>query len=1444
MNELMNTYYKKTVVPIGEVYGVQGTDYTNDFSSSEEEDNCNYGNTYEQNYVAEEMQKYASTSKEIRSAMTEVEGVEGMDYRNNPLNVYSTYNFSTTAVKKELPIDSFRKKILDLVEINNVVIIQGPTGCGKTTQVPQFIVDQQRERNEYCNIAVTQPRKIATINVAKRVCEERGWSLGTVCGYQVGLEKRISPDMILTYMTTGVLLQKLIKSKSLQQFTHIIVDEIHERNQELDFLLLLIRRFLNTNSIRTKVILMSATIVAEEFAYYYRSHTMDKVYPAPVIHITKENQYTKTIFYLDHLQSAMGHTHVSVPELDIDQPIITESIWKIFTYLITVFYKLDPIDLATNQPLIGSVLVFLPGIHEIEEANKHLREHEAKMREEAGQKDAAPIQWDIVPLHSSLPTDDLAKAFRPAKPGHRKIILSTNIAESSITVPDTYFVIDFCMTKVLTVDPATKFMSLKLEWASHVNCDQRAGRVGRIGDGRIYRLVPKIFYQRKMQSKSIPEILRAPLERVVLQSKMLELNETPQQILALAMNPPNLNNIRNTILSLKEMGGLLLTCRKKYTPADGDLTFLGVIMANLPIDIHLSKLIALGHLFGCLDETIIIAAGCSIQNIFSIPFQERFSAYRKLLLWGDGSFSDLIALLNLYRVWQACKRDNKFDSSDSERRWCRTNFVSLKGLREWSMLVDEITQRLERIKVKNLPRQRHLQHDEGPLILKIITAGAFYPNFFIRIPKSDTTEKDAVKIVAGRSPYNTVYLTGMDHTQPGPLYIRAIKALLANDNDIETGMSVGFDGSSKIYVEFKRSTEHHTLSVDGRQLIADTITGRIPKEVYEAVRKRQLQYRMELKLLPNKEAWKFANDNGLKMENSLVPSNELFPSASTFQEQNCYSECDYSPMPTLDTQWIELKITEFVDAGHFWANRLECETHLARLEEIMNKTYLHSVVSLEKKIQTNKLYAARFNEDGMFYRCEVRFKDNLFARVLFVDYGNMQQVPLGEIYELPDRSEFKMPPMALECVLYGIQPAPKHNPKGIWSERCNEHCKQQTMNILLYGNVHSVVDNIVYVILYKQDPNLRIGVKSINQMMIEQGYAQRAEGSFLCVEDHNKRMVVNNSENPVREAVRLSYDNRVRNYEDFEAPKLSKNHVTVNLKGPFSPLEMTVYGCMASSSSKSVSIESSSINTVLLDNQPQDYHSRLLVAGYVSQTAEGGRLKLRQTTLMPNVRGLPMVLALLFCPTMRPALTADGTGVASILCGLGYDKFTNRAYYASHDLVLELDTELTEDEINKINRVRYYLNRGMKAMEEISYDRAGENEILKIQQTLKKELVELIYIERVPTERRYAKHPNDWAKINYSTMELKPNVSNDNDVWPLLWFVKLAENKDPLGVQVNLAAMDDMMRGVLPYQEITCKLCNEDLCFVSDIRRHIMTKEHIERVAIFSHDLNILNQEE
>lgn len=237
-----------------------------------------------------------------------------------------------------------------------------------------------------------------------------------------------------------------------------------------------------------------------------------------------------------------------------------------------------------------------------------------------------------------------------------------------------------------------------------------------------------------------------------------------------------------------------MKCRGRVNRLDGDLTFLGIVMAHLPLDVNLSKLVVLGHMFSCLRDCIIMAAGCTLHKIFSTPFQERLKAYSNKLMWSDGSCSDLIALLNLYKVWEQNMRRNAFATGSGEKGWLKQNYLSARAMSEWKILVKEITERLNRLGIREAVGERRivLTSIESPLMLKVVMCGAFYPNYFIRTADAgQVDEREAVRTLSGKDPYRTVYMTNMRREQPGQLYARFIK----NYFSCETDLTVTFDQS-------------------------------------------------------------------------------------------------------------------------------------------------------------------------------------------------------------------------------------------------------------------------------------------------------------------------------------------------------------------------------------------------------------------------------------------------------------------------------------------------------------------------------------------------------------------------------------------------------------------------------------------------------------------------
>ncbi|CAG7732652.1 unnamed protein product, partial [Allacma fusca] len=332
------------------------------------------------------------------------------------------------------------------------VIIDGFTGCGKTTQIPQLIIDRAAELRKPCNVIVTQPRRLAAVSVARRVCEERCWELGTVVGYQVGMDKRVTKnETLVTYMTTGVLLRKLTGCKNFQEWTHIIVDEVHERDLETDLLLLLIKKILIEDKLgkkrNVKLILMSATVNARQFSQYFAvSKRDDENVETPVIKIPTIKKYKIEDVFLDQLVSSPEALDEIYSKIDMERATL---IPELYTQAVRTIKELDREE-ASHDPRLrhgaedkliqrerGSVLVFLPGIMEIKTMCKLLNEENRKQaNNDTKFKDPDPFQWDIVNLHSSVTNDEQRKVFDTPKPYRRKIILSTNIAESSITVPD------------------------------------------------------------------------------------------------------------------------------------------------------------------------------------------------------------------------------------------------------------------------------------------------------------------------------------------------------------------------------------------------------------------------------------------------------------------------------------------------------------------------------------------------------------------------------------------------------------------------------------------------------------------------------------------------------------------------------------------------------------------------------------------------------------------------------------------------------------------------------------------------------------------------------------------------------------------------------------------------------------------------------------------------
>lgn len=664
-----------------------------------------------------------------------------------------TSNVSASDLKKDfflgykqtttLPIHASRRYLINSINSYSTVIIEGATGTGKTTQVPMYILedailDKKQDRSPI--IYVTQPRRIAARSIAQRICDEHGWEVGSIVGYQVGLDKNVGPQTVLVFCTAGVLLQKLITEKSLKNYSHIIIDEAHERDADTDLLMMMIRTLMRSEMCFFRLIIMSATMDMGKLKNYFtfRTNYGHRALKTPSIcKIDLEKKPTAIqLVYFDKLRSTFNIEALPLPIFDLDEPDLSEeSLRGAAKIIIDVIPHLDTYCEATK-----STLVFLPGLAEIHRMHRLLKHAEKFL--------------DIIPLHSCISTQDQIQVFLPSRPGCRKVILATNIAESSITVKDVGFIVDFCLTKVLMKDEITGFPTLKLQWSTVDKCTQRAGRTGRCCPGKVFRMVSFEFFKNFGQYAQ-PELLTGPLELSVLRIKNFQMGEV-KTLMQAVVDPPPLNDIRIAVLELKQIGALSSTFDGKLDDLDGDLTELGKVISALPIDVHLSKLIVLASALDVLEDAIVVAACLSTnRTVVKHLYARELESYENKLNWARGSHSDLFVALDVYREFSDIRRQRGKDMRWLES-FCSSKNLDDRKLYEVSSMVEELVSRLKQLNILIVDqpnRQRDSNEDE--LMLKIAFCGAFYPNYFLTIPMEAV---EIEKELCGLDPANTVIL--------------------------------------------------------------------------------------------------------------------------------------------------------------------------------------------------------------------------------------------------------------------------------------------------------------------------------------------------------------------------------------------------------------------------------------------------------------------------------------------------------------------------------------------------------------------------------------------------------------------------------------------------------------------------------------------------------------
>ncbi|MES1178501.1 MAG: ATP-dependent RNA helicase HrpA [Myxococcales bacterium] len=530
----------------------------------------------------------------------------------------------------ELPISARVADIAAAVTAHQVVIVAGATGSGKTTQLPKILLDMGRGTEGL--IGVTQPRRIAATSVAARVASELECELGQEVGYQIRFEERTSPRTYVKFMTDGILLAEIQGDRLLRSYDTLIIDEAHERSLTIDFLLGWLKSILPERP-ELKVLISSATIETERFSEFFDG--------APVIQVEGRTFPVEVLY------------EPPEPELDLPEAVANA---------VSSVTSLDP---------RGDILVFLPGEREIRETERELAQR--KLRHTM-----------VQPLYSRLSAGDQRKVFQSIP--ERRVILATNVAETSLTIPGIVYVIDTGVARLSRYEPRTGTTSLHIEAVSQASADQRKGRCGRVRDGICVRLYDEDSFAAR-PAFTDPELKRTGLSGVILRMKALALGDVEDFPF---LDPPHSRAIAEGYRVLQELGAL---------DAERKLTALGSRLARFPVDPRVGRMILAGVEEGCLSEVLILAAALNIQDPRERPRGLEPKADNLQRAFRDER-SDFLGLLKLW----AFVRDASNKGMSELRRTCRDNFLSFLRIREWG----EVHRQLE-----DVAKELRLQAPKG-----------------------------------------------------------------------------------------------------------------------------------------------------------------------------------------------------------------------------------------------------------------------------------------------------------------------------------------------------------------------------------------------------------------------------------------------------------------------------------------------------------------------------------------------------------------------------------------------------------------------------------------------------------------------------------------------------------------------------------------------------------
>lgn len=554
--------------------------------------------------------------------------------------------------RRKLPMFPYRDELLKAVESHQVIIIVGETGSGKTTQIPQYL--HEAGYSKLGKIGCTQPRRVAAMSVAARVAQEMGVKLGNEVGYSIRFEDCTSEKTVVKYMTDGMLLREFLSEPDLASYSAMMVDEAHERTLHTDVLFGLVKDISRFRP-SLKLLISSATLDAEKFSEYFDF--------APIFRIPGR-RYPVDILY------------TKAPEADYLHAAVVTTL-----------------QIHVTQPP-GDVLIFLTGQEEIEAAEELLKQRTRGMGTKIGELIVAPI-------YANLPSDMQAKIFEPTPPGARKVVIATNIAETSLTIDGIKYVIDPGFCKQNSYNPRTGMESLQVTPISKASALQRAGRAGRTSPGKCFRLYTAWAYQHELEDNTVPEIQRTNLGNVVLLLKSLGINDL---INFDFMDPPPTETMFRALEQLYALGAL---------NDRGELTTLGRKMAEFPVDPQLAKMIIASEKYGVSEEIATISAMVSVgASVFYRPKDKAVHADNAHKAFHRGNVGDHIALMNVYNAWA---------ETNFAAQWCFENFVQVRSMKRARDVRDQILGLMERCEIELISNPGDVD-----AIRKAVTSGFFY----------------------------------------------------------------------------------------------------------------------------------------------------------------------------------------------------------------------------------------------------------------------------------------------------------------------------------------------------------------------------------------------------------------------------------------------------------------------------------------------------------------------------------------------------------------------------------------------------------------------------------------------------------------------------------------------------------------------------------------------